>query len=86
MCDAVERGVQVFDYGRSKKDSGSYRFKKHWGFEEEPLFYQYHLVRAQSMPNLSPTNAKYRMFIDLWKRLPLPVSQHLGPLIARNLG
>jgi len=38
MRRAVDRGCRVFDFGRSKLDTGSYRFKKHWGFEPEPLF------------------------------------------------
>lgn len=79
-------GVARFDFGRSKRGSGSFDFKKYYGFEPEPLFYQYYLVGHNQMPNLSPNNPKYRYFINLWKRLPLPVSQLLGPLLAKNLG
>jgi FemAB-related protein (PEP-CTERM system-associated) len=86
MRRAAARGVRVFDYGRSKLDTGSYSFKKHWGFEPEPLAYEYYLVKARAMPNLSPANPKYRVFIDGWKRLPLPVSRALGPHLARYLG
>ena len=86
MCQAAERGVQIFDYGRSKIDTGPYRFKKHWGFEPQPLHYEYGLVRSTDMPNLSPTNPKYRLFINLWKRMPLPLSRLLGPMVSRNLG
>ena len=62
------------------------RFKEHWGFEPAPLHYQYYLVRAKELPNVSPANPKYRMFIRAWQRLPLPVSRALGPLLARSLG
>lgn len=86
MQHAVERGARLFDYGRSKRDTGSYYFKKHWGFEPEPLPYTYYLVRARSIPNISPTNRKYRLFIKAWQRLPLPVSCALGPRLARDLG
>ena len=86
MRRAAEAGVTVFDYGRSKVDTGSYRFKKHWGFEPEPLHYAYYLVKAKEMPNLSPANPKYRLFIEGWKRLPLPVTRLLGPVLAKNLG
>lgn len=86
MRRAAERGVRTFDYGRSKVGSGSYRFKKHWGFEPEPLFYEYYLHKAREMPSLNPNNPKYRLFIDLWKRLPLSVSVWLGPHIVKNLG
>jgi FemAB-related protein (PEP-CTERM system-associated) len=86
MRRSCEKGVRVFDFGRSKVDTGSYRFKKHWGFEPEPLHYKYHLVTATGMPDLSPANPKYRLFIAGWKKLPLPVSQWLGPKISRFLG
>jgi FemAB-related protein (PEP-CTERM system-associated) len=86
MRRAAARGVRVFDYGRSKRDTGSYRFKKHWGFEPEPLYYQYFLVKARAMPDLSPSNARYRMLIETWKRMPLALTRVLGPMIARNLG
>ena len=62
-----ERGAQLFDFGRSKQDTGSYHFKKHWGFEPRPLPYAYYLVRATTVPNISPTNRKYRLFIQAWR-------------------
>jgi FemAB-related protein (PEP-CTERM system-associated) len=86
MRRSCERGLKWFDYGRSKEGTGSYSFKKNWGFEPEPLHYEYWLVKAGAMPNVSPTNPKYRLFIDAWKHLPLPVTRLVGPWIARNLG
>jgi FemAB-related protein (PEP-CTERM system-associated) len=86
MQRAAARGARLFDFGRSKQDTGSYHFKKHWGFEPVPLPYAYHLVRAKDVPNISPTNTKYSLFIKAWQRLPLPVSCALGPWLARDLG
>ncbi len=86
MRRAAERGVRTFDYGRSKRGTGSYHFKKNWGFEPEPLFHEYHLVRAEAVPDKSPANPRYRLFVAAWKRLPLPVSRWVGPAIARSLG
>lgn len=85
MERAVEQGLKTFDYGRSKVDTGSYHFKKHWGFEPKPLAYQYHLVKSKELPNLSPTNPKFQLPIELWKRLPLGVTRLIGPPIARRL-
>jgi len=85
MERAVANGLKTFDYGRSKIDTGSYHFKKHWGFEPEPLAYQYQLVRSKELPNLSPTNPKFQLPIELWKRLPLGVTRLVGPPIARRL-
>jgi len=86
MCRALPRGVKIFDYGRSKKGTGSYRFKRHWGFEPEPLFYEFDLVRAKSLPDINPLNPKYKIFIALWQKLPLPVSMAVGPWISKNIG
>lgn len=86
MRRAGERGVRIFDFGRSKRDTGSYHFKCNWGFEPVPLSYEIQLCQAATLPDLSPMNPKYRIFIALWKRLPVPVSRLLGPLISRNLG
>ena len=85
MRRSVERGCHVFDFGRSKVDTGSYRFKKHWGFEPEPLCYEYFLVKATEMPDLNPNNPKYRHFINTWKRLPVGLSRAIGPWLARGL-
>ncbi|MDQ2694248.1 MAG: FemAB family PEP-CTERM system-associated protein [Pseudomonadota bacterium] len=86
MRRACGRGVRVFDYGRSKIGTGSYHFKKNWGFQPEPLFYEYPLARGGRLPDINPLNPKYRLFIQLWRRLPLPLSRFLGPFLARNLG
>ena len=83
---SLNQDVKVFDFGRSKNGAGSFRFKKHWGFEPEPLFYRFHLINAQQMPNLSPVNPKYQLAVKMWQKLPLPVSRTIGPIIARNLG
>ena len=83
---SVAQGVKVFDFGRSKNGAGSFRFKKHWGFEPEPLYYRFHLVNAKQMPDLSPVNPKFQLAVKMWQKLPLPISRTLGPIIARNLG
>jgi FemAB-related protein (PEP-CTERM system-associated) len=86
MRRATEKGIKIFDYGRSKIGTGSYSFKKNWGFTPEPLFYEFHLVKANSLPDINPLNPKYQLFIAAWKRLPLAVSQWLGPMLSKDLG
>lgn len=87
MCNAqATRASTWFDFGRSKNDSGPYKYKKTWGMEPKPLFYYYHLVKADALPNLSPNNPKYKMFINLWQKLPLKLSQFLGPFLSKYLG
>jgi hypothetical protein len=86
MQRACQRGLKVFDYGRSKQGTGTYSFKKNWGFEPTPLRYEYRLYRAREIPQNNPANPKYRAFIGLWRRLPIALANQLGPFIVRNLG
>ncbi|HEY1327947.1 MAG TPA: FemAB family XrtA/PEP-CTERM system-associated protein [Casimicrobiaceae bacterium] len=86
MRRACLRGVRVFDYGRSKRGSGSHDFKKNWGFEAAPLAYEFMLLKRDSIPQNNPANPKYRAFIALWRRLPIGVANALGPRIVRALG
>ena len=86
MRRACERGCKVFDYGRSKIGTGPYSFKKNWGFEPQPLSYEYRLYTRDSVPQNNPMNPKYRAFIAMWKRLPLSVANAIGPHIVRHLG
>jgi FemAB-related protein (PEP-CTERM system-associated) len=86
MRRACERGVRVFDYGRSKRGTGSFDFKKNWGFEPQPLHYEYRLVRGKRIPEHNPLNPKYRLFIKLWQQLPVPLANLIGPHIVKSLG
>src|SRR5262249_10180155 len=74
MRQAGERGLKVFDYGRSKRGTGSFDFKKNWGFEPQPLHYEYLLVKGKSVPEVNPLNPKYRLFINTWQRMPLALA------------
>lgn len=86
MERARSRGMRLFDFGRSKQGTGSFNFKKYWGFEPAPLYYEYYLVRAKQIPNLNPTNPKYHGLIAVWQRLPVPVTRVIGPWLAGALG
>lgn len=86
MERARERGYRLFDFGRSKKGTGSFAFKKHWGFEPEPLNYEFYTRPGGEIPDVNPLNPKYAIFIAIWQKLPLPVANAMGPLISRNLG
>ena len=86
MRRACERGVRVFDYGRSKRGTGSFDFKKNWGFEAEQLHYEYRLRKGTAIPQNNPLNPKYRALVAIWRRLPRPLVNALGPMLTRNLG
>lgn len=84
MRRATETEITLFDFGRSKIGTGPYQFKKLWGAEPQPLAYRYRLVTASELPNVNPNNPKFAAFVAMWRRLPLPVANRLGPLLAAN--
>ena len=86
MRRACARGARQFDFGRSKTGAGAYAYKKFWGFAPTPLEYQFALIRAENLPEINPLNPKYRAMVAIWRRLPLPVANLLGPMIARQIG
>ena len=65
--------------------SSALSFKKNWGFVPEQLPYQYRLVKASEVPNVSPANPKYRLLVKTWQRLPVSLSTLIGPLVSRNI-
>ena len=82
---ACREGYRVFDFGRSTPDSGTYRFKQQWGARPVQLHWHYWLANGGPLPDLSPTNEKFRLAILLWQRLPLLVSRCFGSRIARSI-
>ncbi len=86
MRHAAARRVRVFDFGRSKRGTGSFDFKKNWGFEPTPLHYQYCLYQRDSIPQNNPSNKKFRLLIETWKKMPIQLANLIGPHIVRGLG
>jgi FemAB-related protein (PEP-CTERM system-associated) len=82
---AAEAGYRTFDFGRSREGTGAYHFKRHWGFEPVLLPYQYILRDGHPMPNLSPSNPRMHVAVQIWKRLPLPMTKVIGPWLTRYL-
>jgi serine/alanine adding enzyme len=82
---AVTGRYKYFDFGRSSKDSGTYRFKQQWGAQPQQLHWHYWLKDRQEMPSLNPENPRYAMAIKVWQHLPLQFTNWLGPKIVGNL-
>ena len=85
MRRAGQRGLKVFDFGRSKQGTGTFAFKKNWGFEPTALHYEYCLYKRDAIPQNNPNNAKYQLLIRTWRRMPIGLANFLGPFIVRNI-
>ena len=80
----IGRGVRVFDFGRCTSGGGTHRFKQQWGAADIPLpWLQWSSRNVAATP--SPDRAAFKVASAVWRRLPLAVTNRIGPLLARQL-
>jgi len=82
---AINEGFRKFDFGRSTPNEGTYKFKAQWGAQPVALHWEYWLANGGPLPDISPKNGKYEKFIRIWQKLPVPVTQVIGPSIVKNI-
>ena len=85
MGHARAKGMTLFDFGRSKAGSGQAAWKKSFGFNPAPLTYHSWSATGKGR-DINPLSPQYQRGVELWKKLPLPVANLIGPFIARGLG
>lgn len=84
---ACDGGAKLFDFGRSHKDSGTYRFKKQWGANEVALHYHSYKNGAL-LPSVSThfyRGQNASKLASIWRLLPSFVQGQLGPVVRRWL-
>jgi FemAB-related protein (PEP-CTERM system-associated) len=82
---ACREGFRVFDFGRSTANSGPYRFKEQWGARPVQLHWYNWTPDGRTAVDVSPENARYRLAIEAWKRMPLALTKIVGPSLVRNI-
>ncbi|HEX5633680.1 MAG TPA: FemAB family XrtA/PEP-CTERM system-associated protein, partial [Gemmatimonadales bacterium] len=83
MERACLEGLTLFNFGRCTPGAGTHRFKRQWGSRDEQLWWYQHGAGAAATP--SPDDGAYAWGPRLWKRLPLPVANLLGPPIVAGI-
>lgn len=81
----LEKGYKFFDFGKSKKGTGSFDFKINFGFKPKPLHYQYFLNKTEKMPDPGSSNWEYRIIKRLIKKTPVSIAKIIGPGIVKHL-
>jgi predicted N-acyltransferase len=73
---------RVLDFGRSSRNSGTFEAKRQWGAEPVQLYWYY------SPDNLGSPGEDVQGFAwvaNLWRRLPLPIANAIGPWFRRAI-
>lgn len=77
----IARGVTAFNFGRSSPGSGTHEFKQSWGGVDEPLPW----IQWPQADGGAGESGVAALASTVWRRLPLPVTNALGPSLARRL-
>ena len=84
LQNAIGAGASLLDFGRSTPNAGTFHFKRQWGAQPAPLYWEYDLVRGE-VPDQGPSNPKFQLAVRTWQRLPLTAANWLGPHIVRSI-
>ena len=84
MEQMIARGVRVFNFGRCTPGGGTHRFKRQWGGLDVALPWAHWSTRGK-VATPSPERPLFRRATAVWQRIPLPVANRLGPILARKL-
>lgn len=79
---AAERGLHTFDFGSSMRDTTTLDFKRHWGSLVQPVT-SYVYTRGAEQPVLAPSTPAVKAVVRLWKTMPRPAADALGPVVTR---
>lgn len=82
---ASAAGFTRFDFGRSTRDCGTYKFKRQWGALERPLFWYTVPLREGRAPHALSTSNTAGLLGEVWQRLPLAVTRQVGPHLRKYL-
>lgn len=82
---ACTNGFSVFDFGRSTVGESTFRFKEQWGARPHQLYWYYWLRDGGPIPQVNPSNPKYRAAIALWQRMPVGLTRVIGPRIVKYI-
>jgi FemAB-related protein (PEP-CTERM system-associated) len=82
--NGCEQGYRYFDFGRSTWNSPTFNFKKQWVPTPLQLTWQYYLNTAKTPPDVENGKKKYAPLMAIWRKLPLPVANLLGPKVVKN--
>ena len=85
LSESTDEGARCFDFGRSWYRSGTYRFKTQWGAQPRPLDWAAFDTEGhpRAVGGLRPT--EHGRIVGIWSRLPLCLTNFVGPLIRRQI-
>lgn len=85
LRQSLSEGCRTFDFGRSTRGSGTYQFKEQWGAAPLETFWVYPGQDANNLPDHSPQSKKFLLATRIWQKLPLGITNRVGPYLVKNI-
>ena len=82
---ACKEGFRYFNFGRSSRESGPFEFKKKFGAQVQPLYYQYCTNKKNQLHKVSYEGRQYQVASNIWRHLPLSVTKIIGPRLRKYM-
>jgi FemAB-related protein (PEP-CTERM system-associated) len=76
-------GFRNFHLGRSTSNTGATFFKSKWNAVPQQLYWEYILNGNKEMPDLSVENPRFKLAQETWRRMPVSLTNFIGPWVAR---
>ncbi len=80
---SADNDITSFDFGRSTKGEGTYRFKKQWGAVARELVWYSHLFGGEC--RYKEKKCYRSKVVSMWSKLPLSVSNVAGSYLRRYI-
>ncbi|MFC7095843.1 GNAT family N-acetyltransferase [Halobaculum marinum] len=81
---AAANDLDAYEFGRTREGSGVYMFKKSFG-GEKTWYHDLHYFPDGDGDLPHPDDERYDRLKDVWKRLPIPVTQFVGPKLRSSV-
>ncbi|PHR27522.1 MAG: PEP-CTERM system-associated, FemAB-related protein [Desulfotalea sp.] len=80
---AADNDKQVFDFGRSTLDEGTYRFKKQWGAKPKQLYW--YRLRETQVEEGTSSGVSRKMLEKIWQKMPLAMATFIGSRVRKYI-
>ena len=80
---ACEKNLRAFDMGRSHQNQGTFQYKKSWEAQPIQLYYNYIFGEEIKIPSFE--TRQIQLATRFWKKLPLFLTNLVGPRLIRRV-
>lgn len=82
----VKNGYHKLEFGRTRRGTTIYDFKKDWGGQETYLQEYVFFMNSRKSELPDPKQLKYEYLSKVWLLIPIPLTRKIGPRIRASIG